>query len=690
MKKFSTPLLSLMLLLGTYAAFGQNYTWTHEPSLALPRYAPASFAIGNEVYVISGITDLVPGGVYYPATMSHEVWAYNTVTNTWTQKANYPGTAVYASKGFSIGTYGYVVNGWDSTGSGQGPNTTWQYNSTNDTWAQKANFPGSTRYTAGTFAVSGKGYVTCGFSPYVNDTYCYDPATDTWTQKANFPGGPRQDISTFVLGNYAYAGMGSTSDGRGSYFLESDWYKYDPSSDTWTLMSPFPGNALSGTATFTVNGEGYIINGLNQNSVYFNSTISANNQVWKYTPGSDSWSLWGIFPDTASYDGTSTSCNGAGYLGFGGYTFGAEVLSRDFYRFGPSVGPFSCNITLSKYEISNAVYNFQANGSFSPTAQITWNFGDGGTGVGTSVIHNYTTVGNYNVTVSINDTASSCNNSATDSVSVTNINTCSVSINNVHYDTLYTLSTVVTSGAGPYTYQWSCSSDSSFSSSSPDPFVGVHMNTPTTYCVTVTDTTGCVASACTTLVDSQAFTSPCQIYLVVYPDSAVPGAYYGILYIPGGSNLTYLWDFGDGTTSTNPFPSHTYATPGRYTICLTVSNGNGCTFTFCDSSFYAFKYGGGPMNQFNVRRQVALGVNEIQNSDIVGIFPNPATSQLTIMAPGIKVDNAIIYNTAGQSVMSVKSPAENQVNIGNLANGIYFMEIKVKESTTMVKFVKAN
>lgn len=34
----------------------------------------------------------------------------------------------------------------------------------------------------------------------------------------------------------------------------------------------------------------------------------------------------------------------------------------------------------------------------------------------------------------------------------------------------------------------------------------------------------------------------------------------------------YLWDFGDGTTSTDPNPSHEYATPGTYTVTQTVSN----------------------------------------------------------------------------------------------------------------------
>ena len=38
--------------------------------------------------------------------------------------------------------------------------------------------------------------------------------------------------------------------------------------------------------------------------------------------------------------------------------------------------------------------------------------------------------------------------------------------------------------------------------------------------------------------------------------------------------LSYYWDFGDGTTSTQVNPIHNYTTPGTYTITLTVSNGN--------------------------------------------------------------------------------------------------------------------
>ncbi len=43
---------------------------------------------------------------------------------------------------------------------------------------------------------------------------------------------------------------------------------------------------------------------------------------------------------------------------------------------------------------------------------------------------------------------------------------------------------------------------------------------------------------------------------------------------PAGNNLTFLWDFGDGSSSTDADPTHTYTQNGTFTAKLTVSNGN--------------------------------------------------------------------------------------------------------------------
>jgi PKD repeat protein len=47
----------------------------------------------------------------------------------------------------------------------------------------------------------------------------------------------------------------------------------------------------------------------------------------------------------------------------------------------------------------------------------------------------------------------------------------------------------------------------------------------------------------------------------------------------GPDILTYKWDFGDGSTSTQANPSHNYTTPGSFTVQLITTSSSGCTNT---------------------------------------------------------------------------------------------------------------
>lgn len=52
--------------------------------------------------------------------------------------------------------------------------------------------------------------------------------------------------------------------------------------------------------------------------------------------------------------------------------------------------------------------------------------------------------------------------------------------------------------------------------------------------------------------------------------------------------ISYLWDFGDGTTSTLESPTHEYSDAGNYILCLTITSpgedsNSVCTDSFCDS-----------------------------------------------------------------------------------------------------------
>jgi PKD repeat protein len=48
------------------------------------------------------------------------------------------------------------------------------------------------------------------------------------------------------------------------------------------------------------------------------------------------------------------------------------------------------------------------------------------------------------------------------------------------------------------------------------------------------------------------------------------------------NDLTYSWNFGDGSSSTNTSPQHTYTNEGDYTVCLKIENSiSNCSDSFC-------------------------------------------------------------------------------------------------------------
>jgi len=56
--------------------------------------------------------------------------------------------------------------------------------------------------------------------------------------------------------------------------------------------------------------------------------------------------------------------------------------------------------------------------------------------------------------------------------------------------------------------------------------------------------------------------------------------------IPGiGGTTTYFWDFGDGNTSTQASPSHTYSSNGVYSVTLSVTNSAGCSKVFTKTNY---------------------------------------------------------------------------------------------------------
>jgi len=66
-----------------------------------------------------------------------------------------------------------------------------------------------------------------------------------------------------------------------------------------------------------------------------------------------------------------------------------------------------------------------------------------------------------------------------------------------------------------------------------------------------------------------------------------------------GDITTWSWDFGDGSSSNQQHPSHTYAYPGNYTVSLTVYGPTGSDTTTIAITVTSGGGGGGPTADFN-------------------------------------------------------------------------------------------
>ncbi|MFO7878749.1 MAG: PKD domain-containing protein, partial [Bacteroidales bacterium] len=93
-----------------------------------------------------------------------------------------------------------------------------------------------------------------------------------------------------------------------------------------------------------------------------------------------------------------------------------------------------------------------------------------------------------------------------------------------------------------------------------------------TYCVTVTNGNGCIAVGCETvsstspspIADFEAdLTEGCGSLTVQFTD------------LSSNAPTSWSWDFGDGNTSTDQNPQHTYSSAGTYTVELTATNSYG-------------------------------------------------------------------------------------------------------------------
>ncbi|PIE50931.1 MAG: hypothetical protein CSA38_00630 [Flavobacteriales bacterium] len=136
---------------------------------------------------------------------------------------------------------------------------------------------------------------------------------------------------------------------------------------------------------------------------------------------------------------------------------------------------------------------------------------------------------------------------------------------------------------------------------------------------------------------------------------------------------SWLWDFGDGTTSTEQNPSHTYAESGNYAVKLYIEN---------DILSWDEKTSNVTVNN--------LSVNDVQAIDF-NYYPNPTRDflylELKKSYPQIKVE---IFSLSGRLIRSAEffNTKKVKINLKNLPQNTYIIKVKKGNTTSLLKVLK--
>ncbi len=128
---------------------------------------------------------------------------------------------------------------------------------------------------------------------------------------------------------------------------------------------------------------------------------------------------------------------------------------------------------------------------------------------------------------------------------------------------------------------------------------------------------------------------------------------------------SFIWDFGDGNTSTDENPVHTYDGPGTYNVILQVA---------------------GPCGFNNFVMEVVVdeivGVENLPFVNEFNIFPNPNNGEFTIQLIGESKESIEVsfLNVLGQSIQTESydfrsGELNKRFNLNGLATGVYLVKI---------------
>ncbi len=179
----------------------------------------------------------------------------------------------------------------------------------------------------------------------------------------------------------------------------------------------------------------------------------------------------------------------------------------------------------------------------------------------------------------------------------------------------------------------------------------------------------------------------CSAGFTCFPD-VIPHNWIVVNLAIGGSPLSYTWNWGDGNTSNSETPSHVYSSPGNYQICLSIVDANGCSDSYCDSTYLTRLASGSAIITVNVVNSIT-GVSEpTTNENVPLIYPNPAKDNIIFESNSTNYYFELFDVTGDLIMKKIITNAKFEIDLTRFNSGVYFLTVGDNEKQIHRKIIK--
>jgi gliding motility-associated-like protein len=309
----------------------------------------------------------------------------------------------------------------------------------------------------------------------------------------------------------------------------------------------------------------------------FQDLTPGNITSWNWTFGSVGTSTVRnpqfLFPGPGSYDVTLSVTNSNGCVNQRTKTVFVHPLPVPVFTY-----EHSCFNTITQFSSQSYIVD-----PFGTTLDAhSWDFGDPASGANNTSsdvnpVHNFSYAGTFWVTLTVTSSQG-----CTDYLSIPVVVEAIPAIPIIE-DTVCRGFGAVLYAANPL--QGSTTLEWFYTAIGQEPFqTGNYFNTPpldftTQYFVAMRDDAGCLSPK--TGIVAYVVNEPWVDISATVQELELPNAILEIVVdtVYSAPIFSYLWDFGDGSTSTLANPVHQYTETGTYDVSLLITNWFGCTFT---------------------------------------------------------------------------------------------------------------